>query len=296
MWHRLFGLILTDFFTDSPVVVEIERDLSQQQHFLDVLIVRRHGGEFPERLPDGLEDLAEHNLITFKSLHEPLHDFALKELAAHSVAYRKLVSQSPSDLLPEDRFKLHAVCARVQQNLTGRIPWQRRLPGVYDCTWATDLVRVIVTGELPLEEHNAPLHLFSASAQSIEFGQRSYRRHSPQTSNLIGRLFESLRREGFAMSYTMEDFKRDYAKNNFPGLTAEELKDIVRDLKPHELKTFMQVLPLESMVAELPPEARVAGLPPEARMAGLSDEQIRQYLEDRSANRKETKRKPKRKK
>jgi hypothetical protein len=256
-------------------------------------------------LPDGLEDLAEHNLITFKSFHEPLHDFALKELAAHSVAYRKLSSPSPSDLLPEDRFKLYAVCAKVQQNLTGRIPWQKRLPGVYDCTWATDVVRVIVTGELPLEEHNAPLHLFSASSETIAFGQRSYRRHSPQTSNLIGRLFESLRREGFAMSYTMEDFKRDYAKNNFPGLTAEELKEIVRDLKPHELKTFMQVLPLESMVAELPPEARVAGLPPEARVAGLppesilsalSEEQIRRYLDNLSASRKETKRKPKRKK
>jgi hypothetical protein len=28
-WHRPFGLQLTDFFTDSPFDVEIERDLSQ---------------------------------------------------------------------------------------------------------------------------------------------------------------------------------------------------------------------------------------------------------------------------
>jgi len=28
-WHRLFGLLLTDFFAGSPFVVEIERDLSQ---------------------------------------------------------------------------------------------------------------------------------------------------------------------------------------------------------------------------------------------------------------------------
>jgi hypothetical protein len=99
----------------------------------------------------------------------------------------------------------------------------------------------------------------------------------------------------------MEDFNRDYVKNNLPGLTAEELKDIVRDLKPHELKNFVQVLlldvlPPEARMAGLPPEARVAGLPPEARMAGLSEEQIREYLENLSANRKETKRKPKRKK
>ena len=30
-WHRLFGLLLIDFFTGSPFVVEVERDLSQQQ-------------------------------------------------------------------------------------------------------------------------------------------------------------------------------------------------------------------------------------------------------------------------
>jgi hypothetical protein len=50
-WHRLFGLLLTDFFTGSPFVVEVERDLSVQQQLLDVVIVRR--GRFAGRLPDG---------------------------------------------------------------------------------------------------------------------------------------------------------------------------------------------------------------------------------------------------
>jgi hypothetical protein len=71
-WHRLFGLLLTDFFTDSPFTVEVERDLSKQQQFLDVVILRREPGQFNGRLPDGLEALAEHNLITFKSHHEAL--------------------------------------------------------------------------------------------------------------------------------------------------------------------------------------------------------------------------------
>src|SRR5262245_35510796 len=35
-WHRLFGLLLTDFFTGLPFIVEVERDLSEQQQFLDV--------------------------------------------------------------------------------------------------------------------------------------------------------------------------------------------------------------------------------------------------------------------
>src|SRR5438552_10664753 len=91
-WHRLFGLLLTDFFSGSPFTVEIERDLSQQQQLLDVVIVRRGRGRFAGELPDGLDPLAEHNLITFKSHRESLDDWAVRELLAHSVAYRKFVS------------------------------------------------------------------------------------------------------------------------------------------------------------------------------------------------------------
>jgi hypothetical protein len=110
-WHRLFGLLLTDYFTDSPFTVEVERDLSAQQQFLDVVIARRGRGRFAGRLPDGLDDLAAHNLITFKSHREALDGWAMKELVGHYVAYRKLVSPSPSALVPEDRFRLYAVCA-----------------------------------------------------------------------------------------------------------------------------------------------------------------------------------------
>src|SRR5206468_5079522 len=117
-WHRLFGLLLADFFSGSPFVVEVERDLSVQQQLLDVVIVRRGRGRFVGRLPDGLEGLAAHNLITFKSHREALDAWAMKELVGHHVAYRKLVSASPSELLPEDHFRLFAVCARFPQNLS----------------------------------------------------------------------------------------------------------------------------------------------------------------------------------
>jgi hypothetical protein len=40
-WHRLFGLLLTDFSSGSPFVVEVERELSMHQQLLDVAIVRR---------------------------------------------------------------------------------------------------------------------------------------------------------------------------------------------------------------------------------------------------------------
>ena len=96
-WHRLFGLLLIDFFTDMPFAVDVERDLSQQQQLLDVVIVRRRRGKLTIALPDGLGDLAEHNLDHLQVAARGLDDWAIRELIAHYVAYRKLVSPSPSD-------------------------------------------------------------------------------------------------------------------------------------------------------------------------------------------------------
>jgi hypothetical protein len=286
-WHRLFGLLLIDYFTGSPFTVEVERDLSQQQQLLDVVIVRRGRGRFAGRLPDGLDGLAAHNLITFKSHREALDGWAIRELVGHYVAYRKLVSPSPSELLPEDRFRLYAVAARFPHNLSGQVPWQGRQAGVYDCRWGTDEVRVIVAGELPREAHNAPLHLFSASPELIGFGRAAYRRRSEQTSLLLGQLFERLRGEGFAMAFTMEDFKRQYVKEHFARLTPEERREVLQSLSPEEQQDVLQ---------GLPPEKRLAGLPLEARLAGLPPEQIRQYLEQLTAGRPAQPRKPRRKK
>src|SRR5213592_149918 len=106
-WHRLFGLVLTDFFTGSPFVVELEKDLSLKKQLLDVIILRKYPGTFSEPLPEGLEDLAAHNLITFKSHQESLDDWALKELTSHYVNYRKQLSAAGQPLLPEDDFRLY---------------------------------------------------------------------------------------------------------------------------------------------------------------------------------------------
>jgi hypothetical protein len=253
-WHRLFGLLLTDFFSGSPFVVEVERDLSVQQQLLDVVIVRRGRGRFTDRLPDGLEGLRPHNLVTFKSRHEALDGWAMKELVGADVAYRKLVSPSPSELLPEDRFGLYAVAARFPHNLAGQVPWQWVQTGVYDCRWGTDTIRVVVAGELPQEAHNAPLHLFSAAPEVVVFGGGAYRRRSEQTSRLLEQLFERLQVEGFAMSFTMEDFNRQYIKEHFPRLTPEEQRETLERLSPADRRKVLQSLPVEELLTFLTAE------------------------------------------
>jgi hypothetical protein len=90
--HRLFGLLLKDYFSGSPFVVDVERDLSVQQQFLDVVIVRRSRGRFAGPLPDGLQGLRTHNLMSFKSHHEALDAFATEETGGRNGGHFTLLA------------------------------------------------------------------------------------------------------------------------------------------------------------------------------------------------------------
>src|SRR5947209_19589542 len=108
-WHRLFGLSLVDFFRGMPITVELEKDLSLKQQLLDVVLIRKGTAPLACRLPDGFEDMAAHNLVTFKSYQEALDRWALNELIGHYVNCRKQASPSMKDLLREADFRLFAV-------------------------------------------------------------------------------------------------------------------------------------------------------------------------------------------
>ena len=256
-WHRLFGLLLMDFFTGAPFEVILEKDLAHTKQLLDVVILRKGRGHLAGRLPDGLDELADHNLITFKSHQESLDDWALKELTGHYVNYRKQLSPGQQPLLPEGAFGLYAVCARYPHNLAGQVPFEEVREGVYACRRGTDVIRVVVTRELPEEEHNAPLHLFTAVPELVQFGQEHYRLRSEKASTLLQRLFERYQQEGLAMPYTMDDFLRDYVKENLEKLTPAE------------------------RLAGLSEEEIVKALSPEERLKGLSDKEIEDYLNRR---------------
>ncbi len=263
-WHRLFGLILTDFFTDSPFVVELEKDLSLKKQFLDVVILRKHPGDFLGPLPDGLEDLAAHNLISFKSHQEALDDWALKELTGHYVNYRKqIISPSLTQLRPEEDFRLYAVCARYPHNLAGQVPWEELQPGVYQCRRGTDVIRVLVLRQLPQVGHNALWHLFSAVPAQVGFGAQHYRQRSAETSTLLGQLWKGYQGEGVAMPYTMDDFRRDYVKEHLSQLTLDER---------------LEGLSVEEIIKKLPAEEWLKRLSPEERLKGLSAEEIEAVL------------------
>jgi hypothetical protein len=115
--------------------------------------------------------------------------------------------------------------------------------------------------------------------------QGLYQTWDSGADGLLGQLFESLGREGFAMSYTIEDFKRDYVKSHFAKLTPKELREAMERLPAKHRLAFLETLP---------PEERLAGILPEERLAGLSEEEIRHYLEQLIADNSPQARKKKR--
>src|SRR5947208_9339915 len=99
----------------------MEKDLSLKQQLLDVVLIRKGPGALPRRPPDGFEELAAHNLVSFKSYQEALDGWALNELVGHYVNYRKQASPTMQELLPEADFRLFAVCVRFPRALAGQV-------------------------------------------------------------------------------------------------------------------------------------------------------------------------------
>jgi hypothetical protein len=269
--HRLFGLAWADFFQGTEVDVEPETDLSLKQQFLDLVLIRRGPGPIPRRLPDGFEDLTAHNLITFKSYQEALDPWALWELVSHFVNYRKQSSPSLDELLPESDFRLFAVCARFPHNLSQQVNLTSVREGVYEIRELALCIRVVVLHQLPQQEHNAMLHLFSARTELLRYGQEHYRPQSRETSTLLYELFRTYS-EDPNMPEQLQEFVRqsiDQLLESLPpekrlqGLSAEELR---KRLSPEER--------LEGLSAE----ERLEGLPAKERLKGLSADEVMQAL------------------
>ena len=203
-------------------------------------------------------------MITFKSHQEALDDWTLKELTGHYVNYRKQCRVEQQPLLPEQDFRLYAVCSRYPHNLANDVALESVQAGVYECRRGTDVIRIVVAGQVLQEEHNALLHLFSASPTHVGFGASHYERHSQETSSLLSKLFVGYQQEGIAMSYTLADFRRD------------NIKDFLKDLTLEERRLALQELSMEE------------------RLIGLSPEEITKFLKARKSQRSPGKRKPRR--
>ena len=146
------------------------------------------------------------------------------------------------------------------------VPLEELIAGVYQCRRGTDVIRVLVAGQLPQTEENAPLHLFSGAKEQVKYGMQHYRRRSADVSSLFLQLLTDYQQEGLSMSYTMEDFRRDFARMSFKELTPEERRLALASLSEEQR---------QQMLADLSTKEK------QELLAGLSVEEIEQYLKRR---------------
>jgi hypothetical protein len=286
-WHHLFGLMMQDFFTGTSCEVELERDLSVKSQFLDVLILSNPDIVLDRVLPDGLQgQLVEHNLITFKSHRDTMNSTAIDELLAHLVNYRKQASPNFDDLLPEDRFRLFAIAARLPVGLFQQVLATEIQPGVYDIVWGVRTIRIIVANELPQTAPNALLHLFTASAPLVQYGRQNCRAWSSETSTLVSKLFADYRVEGLTMPVDRAEFIRNAKRQLLQECTPEErLVGLLPEQRLAGLPSEQRLdgVPPEQMLQRLTPEQRLDGLTPEQRLGGLTPAErtnLRRLLDD----------------
>ena len=315
-WHRLLGMVLADLFAGRPWRVEVEQELALQSQRLDILIIERQPREAAATpaldlagLPDGLEGLAAHNLLTYKSHHEALDVWALEELTGHYVTYRKLCSiraaqarrgrSGPAGaaadagapargdgLLPAREFRRYAVATRMPRGLFRLLPpgvcrptaW----PGVYDLALGVPPLRLIVINALAEHPRNAAWEIFAGELARSRYGLAHFQPRSPLGQLLQHHLTTAYHLEVPEMAYTVDDFMNDtydLIVRDMATLTPEQrqsllermdIEDRLRGLAPVDR---LRGLPPEERLRGLGPEERLRGLPPEERLRGLDPEE-----------------------
>jgi len=98
---------------------------------------------------------------------------------------------------------------------------------------------------------------------------------------VLNQLHELYLKQGVVISYTIDDFHRDFVKKHLHLLSAEELlkglppEELLKGLAPQER---LKGLAPESIFKQFSPEERLKGLSPEERLKGLPPEVIEKYL------------------
>ena len=265
-WHRLIGTALRDMSTNSSLAVELEIDLSARKQMLDIVIIKKGVGKLPDNMPDGFDNLANYNLITYKSLHESLNSWALNEFIGHYTNYRKQSVPEGKTLPPEDSFKLYAISTRFPQKLDSEFGLNHQSEGIYQILWGSCKIKIIVLNQVPKKEHNALWNAFSAEKERIAYGSEHYQVRSENTSTILKQLLAKYRQEGIDMPYTMENFKHDVALENLSALTIDER------LQGLSVDERLQDLPFSEIIKHYSPEEIEAQLKQLKSSSSDSDE------------------------
>jgi hypothetical protein len=247
-WHRVFGVSLADVVTGLPFRVVQELELSRMKQRLDVAIIRLTESQVSERiwpdLPDGLTDLADHNLVSYKSMRESLTKPSIWELVSYGVAYAKQRWRKQWGASVQDPSKLRLIAVttlRPAWMAPDEGPTLREVAqGVYEIDLLDLVIRIIVPRETAKTPRNALWHLLSADPELVRYGMEHYQSRDAELYNILNEV-----------PYTKEDYKREVARELFQKLPLSELRASLQALPPSRRRELLRGLPVEEIEAYL---------------------------------------------
>ena len=143
----------------------------------------------------------------------------------------------------ENRF--YAVSTRHPKKVLSLHGVTKAKPGVYDLRVLSMEIRILVLSEMPTEQRNAILSLFSFDADKVKYAVDHYQWQQEDGSTVINQLLDQYAIEGIAMPYTMEQFRKDYIKAHLGEL---DLDDRLKGVDPKDV------------LSRFDPETRLKGL------------------------------------
>jgi hypothetical protein len=309
-WHDLLGKALADALIGLPYRVSTEEELALRSQRLDVLIIAQaqanpaafapeipapeppegeaSAAKTPLQRPDGLEDLAAHNLLSYKAGGQAYDAWALEELVSHYVTYRKLASlrvlrhRAADDdtpitepakaypLLPAADFRCLAIATRFPRKLIKQLPpgscQRSEHPGIFQLRAGTRAVRLVVINDLRPLPHNAPWRLFSSDEAQRRLALQQYHPRSEIGVHLHNLIAHYKFGDG-NMAHTFEDMQRE--------ARAWIIEHYLDQLAPEER---LKGLDPEDIFKHYAPEQRLKGLDAEERLKGLDEATIEAWL------------------
>jgi hypothetical protein len=155
------------------------------------------------------------------------------------------------------------------------------MAGVYEANVLGLRIRIVVPNQLPEEEHNALLHLFSTRAELLAYGSRHYHIHSRDASTLLLQLFRTVQREIEAMSNALQEFARESMDELLKELPVEKRLELLKEL-PVEKR--LEGLSADQILRAVPIDKLLESLSPEQRVQGLSAEELFELAKKRKGN------------
>jgi hypothetical protein len=171
---------------------------------------------------------------------------SIEVLAGHQrttfAAFRFVVVQRNLRTIHEHRqdYRLFAVSVRVPKQLFGQWDVTVVREGLFEMRLISLKIQVIVLNQLPEEELNAMLLLFSTRKDALKYGTEHYRPYSREISTILQLLFKAFR-EDKDMQWTLPELYEEY---------------------------------IDEIMAAASPEKRLKGLSTEERLKGLSSEEL----------------------